>query len=73
MQPKYTAEEAEAISRLNTLTVKQAAHLAGVSVGCLYRRWREGGGPESFKVGKCRRIRRKALDAWLAGLAKAAK
>ncbi len=67
---KPTVEDIKIIEAKPVLTVAEAALLAGVSVGCLYRRWREGSGPVSFKIGKARRIRRRDLDAWMTSLSK---
>ena len=65
-------DEIEDINRLTVLTVKQAARVANVATGTLYRRWKEGTGPEFFKIGKCRRIKRSSLDSWMSKLTKAA-
>ncbi len=65
-------EEIEDINRLTVLTVRQAARIANVATGTLYRRWQEGTGPEFFKIGKCRRITRPALNNWMAKLTRAA-
>jgi len=70
MQLKFTPEEIDHINKLVVLTVAQAAFLAGVSVGCVYRRWKLGEGPVSFKIGKARRIRRADLNRWIEGLKK---
>ena len=70
MKPKPTTDEMDQINRLTVLTVRQAALIANIAVGTLYRRWAEGTGPGSFHIGKCRRIKRVALDSWIATLTK---
>jgi excisionase family DNA binding protein len=67
-KPALFADEVAAVAAKPILTVREAALLSGTSVGSLYRWWAAGRGPASFKVGKCRRIKRVDLDAWIAGL-----
>jgi excisionase family DNA binding protein len=63
--PKFSADEVAAIAQKPVLTVREASLLSGASVGSLYRWWAEGRGLASFKVGKCRRVRRTDLDRWV--------
>jgi excisionase family DNA binding protein len=62
----YTPAEIEAIKHKAVLTPREAAILAGISNSTIYVEWQNGTGPQSFKIGKCRRLRREALDAWIA-------
>jgi hypothetical protein len=43
----------------------EAAVTAGVSGGLLYKEWKTGKGPVSFHVGRSRRVRSAALEAWI--------
>jgi excisionase family DNA binding protein len=65
---KPSADEVAVIAAKPVLTVREAALLSGTSVGSLYRWWAQGRGPTSFKIGKCRRVRRVDIDAWLTSL-----
>ena len=66
MKHKLTIEELAVIQAKPVLTVQEAAILAGVSIGSIYKAWKKpGGGPQSFKLGRARRIRRTAFDRWL--------
>jgi excisionase family DNA binding protein len=73
MKQHISVEELAVIQAKATLTVAEAAVVAGVCVGTLYKRWREGTGPVSFLVGKSRRVRRADLDLWMKALTKQAK
>lgn len=65
MKHKFSVEELAVIQAKPVLTPVEAAALIGISIGCLYRRWREGTGPQSFRIGRARRIRKEALMAWM--------
>jgi excisionase family DNA binding protein len=47
------------------LTANEAAARAGMSVPTLYRHWKLGTGPHSFKIGGKRLVSEAALEAWL--------
>lgn len=64
----YSAADLDRIRAKITLTPREAAAMAGISVSTLYARWQAGDGPLSVKVGRARRVRRDDLDAWLIGL-----
>ena len=70
MKRKFTAAEIEAIKVKETLSVAEAALVAGISTDTLYTQWKQGCGPQSFKIGKARRVRRRDLDAWMTSLSK---
>lgn len=46
------------------LSVREFARRFGISTVMLYKCWREGCGPQSFKVGKRRLIPASELEAW---------
>lgn len=62
---QYTVEEITVIQSKPVLTPAEAALVAGVSVGTLYKQWKVGTGPQSFHIGRARRIRRESLMTWM--------
>lgn len=66
-------EYLESLNSKPVLTVWEAAWIAEISVGTLYKRWKAGTGPASFYIGRARRIRRQDLDKWMAGLVRGSK
>jgi excisionase family DNA binding protein len=73
MKRKPTVEELAVIQAKPVLTVKEAAVVAGVSMGTIYKAWKKDAGPVSFKIGRCRRISRQALNSWLRDLVRGTK
>jgi len=64
----YTAAELDRIKAKETLSPREAAAVAGISNSSLYGLWQRGAGPQSFKIGRSRRVRRTDLDRWITSL-----